>query len=102
MCLREMETSALEDRRVSHGEKQRRQFATKTFRIIRCLRIGSRTTEALGNCPCTTDSKGGRTAIVRFSSPNSRAIRRTKPDAKKKSPIPSGLKRKQRGTGRLF
>ena len=39
---------------------------------------------------------------MRFSSPNSRAIRRTKPDAKKKSPIPSGWKRKHRRAGKLF
>jgi hypothetical protein len=74
------------------------QFATKTFRKTLFFLIGRGTNEAFGNCPLTTASMMGRAAIVRFASPNSAARRRIAPEERKKSPIPSGLKIKQRGT----
>jgi hypothetical protein len=100
MCLREMETSWGLRRSVIQEGKQRMQFATKTFKMILLFRIGSGMNVARGNCPLTTDSITGSVAMVRFCSPNSRARKRMTPEERKKSPMPSGLKRKHRATAR--
>jgi hypothetical protein len=90
-----MERSTFIRNRVSQGKKLLRQFATNLLRMTRRVLSGRQITVALGNCPLTTGSMIGRMAILRFSSPSSSPKSRTTPDARKKSPMPSGLKRKQ-------